>query len=419
MGMSASQARLLSLQARQSDLEYQGQQINQERSVLSQQVTGLYNSLLTMTVPTPPSTSDYTTVEYAGTIGATAYTFDASSIKPNGRLKDDNGKETDQKYTVTVFQSSYGDSLEKSPNIATVNNAAVQSVTVAAAESSKGYTETEIETLYIENADGTVTKASKDIHFTKNADGTYKVKDDYKDALFVTSTSGQTKNIKTSMDNVTVAGHSIYTMKDAADLKLITKEQKDAYATAIKQCGLTKPDGTPYGEDDFFIFFNDKGETCFVMTTDIADGNDNAVTYNYIANGNYRQSTTYADCKLEFDPTSGRITSISLPNYAKDASGQITSTIESWTTMEVAATTITDDTAYEDAYNKYEYAKYQYDKTQQDINAKTEVIQQMDRNLELKLQRLDDERKQITAEIEALDKVISENIDSSYKTFSG
>ena len=47
MGMAASQARLLTLQARQSDLEYQGQQINQERSVLSQQVTALYNSLLT------------------------------------------------------------------------------------------------------------------------------------------------------------------------------------------------------------------------------------------------------------------------------------------------------------------------------------------------------------------------------------
>ena len=64
MGMSASQARLLNLQARQSNLEYQGQQINQERSILSQQCTDLYNSLLNMTVPTPPSTQDFTTVQY-------------------------------------------------------------------------------------------------------------------------------------------------------------------------------------------------------------------------------------------------------------------------------------------------------------------------------------------------------------------
>ena len=71
MGMSASQARLLSLQARQSNLEYQGQQINQERTILSQQATALYNSLLSMTVPTPPSTADYQTVQYTGTLGAT------------------------------------------------------------------------------------------------------------------------------------------------------------------------------------------------------------------------------------------------------------------------------------------------------------------------------------------------------------
>ena len=55
----------------------------------------------------------------------------------------------------------------------------------------------------------------------------------------------------------------------------------------------------------------------------------------------------------------------------------------------------------------------------QEINAKTEVIQQQDRNLELKLQRLDNERQQIKTEIDAVDKVIDENIEKSYKTFSG
>ena len=58
-------------------------------------------------------------------------------------------------------------------------------------------------------------------------------------------------------------------------------------------------------------------------------------------------------------------------------------------------------------------------KKQQEINAKTEIIQQEDRNLELKLQRLDNERTQITTEIEAVDKVINDNIEGSYKTFSG
>ena len=82
MGMAASQARLLSLQARQSNLEYQGQQINQERTILSQQCTALYNSLLAMTVPTPPSTSDFTAIEYSGADGAT--TFSLGNIVPTG-----------------------------------------------------------------------------------------------------------------------------------------------------------------------------------------------------------------------------------------------------------------------------------------------------------------------------------------------
>jgi len=63
--------------------------------------------------------------------------------------------------------------------------------------------------------------------------------------------------------------------------------------------------------------------------------------------------------------------------------------------------------------------QYEYDKAQQEVNHKTEIIQQEDRNLELKLQRLDNERTQITTEIEAVEKVIQENIESSYKTFSG
>ena len=82
MGMSATQARYLALTAQQTNLEYQGQQINQERTILSQQVSDLYNNLLNMQVPTPPSTQDFTKVEYSGEIGATAYSFDATTVKP-------------------------------------------------------------------------------------------------------------------------------------------------------------------------------------------------------------------------------------------------------------------------------------------------------------------------------------------------
>ncbi len=495
MGMSASQARLLSLQARQSNLEYQGQQINQERTILSQQCTALYNSLLAMTVPTPPSTQDYTTIEYSGTIGATNYTFDASSVKPGN-----NGS-----YIVTVKQEAYGDSLEQNSSIATVNNNSsgtlnaivfANTVTEDTEVGTGTYSQsTEASNTYMipytlgENDDPTeyyvfdgsyrkATQADKDANkdFYKivsqgnKPDNGVPVKEDTKTVhkgearpvtlqelsnLYVLSDDnvslrkatiddvdgesepftlrtnttyyqesseglGNSFNIQGAVSGIEVDGHEVYELENAP----ITEEQKSVYETAITNSGLQKPNGEPYTASDFYIYFNDSSQACFALKSDVNDGNNNAKTYTYISNGKYSKPTTYNDCKLTFDPTSGRITELSIPNYATttDEDGNKIydySKIESYTTMAVEAEKVTDEKAYQDAYAQYEYAQYEYDKAQQDINAKTEIIQQEDRNLELKLQRLDNERTQITTEIEAVDKVINDNIEASYKTFSG
>ena len=64
MGMSASQARFLSLTARKTNTEYEGQQINQQRTALSNESSNYYSQLTSMTVPTPPNSADYTKVTY-------------------------------------------------------------------------------------------------------------------------------------------------------------------------------------------------------------------------------------------------------------------------------------------------------------------------------------------------------------------
>ena len=64
MGMAASQARFLNLTARKTNIEYQGQQINEQRTSLSNESADLYNQMLTLQVPTPPNTQDYTKVQY-------------------------------------------------------------------------------------------------------------------------------------------------------------------------------------------------------------------------------------------------------------------------------------------------------------------------------------------------------------------
>ncbi len=65
MGMAASQARYIALTARKSNVEYEGQQINQARVSLANQSANLFNQMMGMEVPTPPSTTDFTTIQYS------------------------------------------------------------------------------------------------------------------------------------------------------------------------------------------------------------------------------------------------------------------------------------------------------------------------------------------------------------------
>lgn len=493
MGMSASQARLLSLQARQSNLEYQGQQINQERTILSQQATALYNSLLSMTVPTPPATTDFQTIQYSGKLGATEYTFDANSVKPNGDF-----------YSVTMQEKKHGDSLQQNATIALVDKNSKGSFKGVELDPTKvslipgeeyatgNYIQDAQGSQYmvpitlIDNGDGTYSFPSQGgTYYTKSGDKfSQNTSGTPKDGLtyYALTTSAPSTNsavqVKAEMDtkgedetnvanyitrsdmaNIWVeengkvrkselsdfetdssqpnilklkSGVKYIQQSDAANAKTysvkgdidgitvggkgvhrLTEEEKQTYGDAIANSGLQDAQGKPYDADDFYMYYDNKNNAVFVLISDVDDGNNNATTYSYVANGEYTKNTTYDDVQLTFDPTNGRITQIAIPTYAADG------TVSSWTAISVSAETVTDDAAYEDAYNKYEYDTYLYDQKNKEINAKTEVIQQEDKNLELKLQRLDNERTQITTEIEAVEKVINDNIEASYKTFSG
>jgi len=79
---------------------------------------------------------------------------------------------------------------------------------------------------------------------------------------------------------------------------------------------------------------------------------------------------------------------------------------------------VTDEAAYESAQNQYLYKKSQYEKTIADINAKTSIIHQEDRTLELRLKQLDTEQNALKTEMEAVQKVIKENVEKTFKTFS-
>ncbi len=65
MGMAASQARFLGLTARKNNVEYEGQQINQQRTALSSASASHYTNLLGLSVPICPSVEDFTQTSYS------------------------------------------------------------------------------------------------------------------------------------------------------------------------------------------------------------------------------------------------------------------------------------------------------------------------------------------------------------------
>ncbi len=64
MGMAASSLRFAQLTARKNQVEFEGQQINQQRLTLSQKSTALFNDMLTKQVPTAPDPSAFTRIVY-------------------------------------------------------------------------------------------------------------------------------------------------------------------------------------------------------------------------------------------------------------------------------------------------------------------------------------------------------------------
>ena len=81
MGLAASQARFLGLTARKSNTEYEGQQVNQQRTALANESASLYSQLTNLSVPTPPDITNYYTTEYSFTYNGVEYTMSSLPVR--------------------------------------------------------------------------------------------------------------------------------------------------------------------------------------------------------------------------------------------------------------------------------------------------------------------------------------------------
>ncbi len=106
MGMAASSLRFAQLTARKNQVEFEGQQINQQRLTLSQKSSAIYNDMLTKQVPTAPDPSAFTKIVYKFNAG-----FGESSIlnlaKKSSGAYNYNVTYKKPKTTRTLSRSSY------------------------------------------------------------------------------------------------------------------------------------------------------------------------------------------------------------------------------------------------------------------------------------------------------------------------
>lgn len=163
--------------------------------------------------------------------------------------------------------------------------------------------------------------------------------------------------------------------------------------------------------------FKMNGTTYYAAYEDLVDAYNSYQTNSYHNNyidGQYKMpyyNATYVNTKIEQTAKAlmetdgnGRFKSVRFDNNS--------------IVYNLNTETITDEAAYQDAMNRYVYEKEKYEKTIADINAKTSIIQKEDRTLELRLKQLDTEQNALKTEMDAVKKVIKDNVESTFKTFS-
>lgn len=416
MGMAASQARYLALTARKTNTEYEGQQINQQRTALANQSADAFNQYMALEVPQPPSKTDFTKVQYTYTQdgiqeaiedmialqeGTSDYNYlvthyhmqdvytGVREIKVNPQVRlgyaettktvsRDNIEQTEAGYKINGYDVAQYDPSQQ----------ATKDIFDALCEKYPDLGEVALEDV------GVYTDNYDKLHFVdmnKVADVTLERVPEYISGKSIVPTY-------VGNNELTPYVEGDDKVLDLALAQIRKDNPDDPIATATELYNYKVGDRT---------YFATKNELLACASSHYDPANPSEAQQNtlntYYASNINQKITSTDKAFVEFD-SSGRATSIKYENSSAVYS--------------ISTETISDDDAYLDAMNKYNYDKAKYEKAVQDINAKTEVIQQEDRTLELRLRQLDTEQEALQTELEAVKKVIDKNVESTFKTFS-
>ena len=373
MGMSASQARFLSLTARKTNVEYEGQQINQQRTTLSNESSNYYSRLCNLTVPTPPSSEDYTKTTYTFEDGAEKNTINSIIAKGEG------------KYIVNYTQAFQTENV--------VSNGSVVTTREFLGGDRKDPTNYDY---YIgANKLRTIVPGT-----TVDPNNPAIILPYIKDDKYLMNLYNEGK-----YDEINKLFMLEAEYKTMLDEKYVGKGQSEEWFVRY-QLNSSTASYEP-------VFYNQ--EQIYNADYNEKTGSSLSGIKSYV----YGQTTETkeirnAQARVEQD-VNGRYISIFI--YDLNDAGEIIDENKG-TEYILTATTESDERGYNDAMNQYNYKKAQYDQEVQAINAKIEIIQAQDKDLELRLKQLDTEQNAISTEMEAVKKVISKNVESSFKTFN-
>lgn len=416
MGMSASQMRYVMITGKQNDVEYQGQQINQQRTTLATESSAYNTQLLTLTVPTPPSSDDYVKTNYSFASNGETRTITGTQYQAKDYIVDG----------VTYPAGSY--IVNYTSNIITSQGESSGSSTFSSTTFNGNTTYATTAGTVLTAA---VTKENQSGYSAVDANNILLICQDCGISAYKTSGGVGLKSINTD------ASSTNYNSTDIANLKGIYGTGYDSNATYFKYSsgsGATAKTyyiaatsinssgaSTAYTPDsssstgytgvsetftpETFYKYTSNGVTKYIQGSQLEKYSNTTsaiATYDVNDNANVTKNAKLLGATVQWNE-SGRMTSVTDNN---NNSYNLT----------VASTN--DDKAYNDAMNEYAFKKSEYEQEMNNINAKIDIIQQEDKKLELKLTDLDTQQKALSNELEAVKKVVDKNVETTFKTFA-
>ncbi len=383
MGLAASQARFLQLTARRTNIEYMGQQINQQRLALANASAGLFEKMLSMVPPTPPSSQDdkYFTQGYK-------FTDSADEIQKNIKWANWEDLATNSTFMAsTAFNVStavYGAAdYSGGGGLVTLN------AYTLAHGLGNGYTTATKNggvngTGLVANITGAnLTQTSMTVTYQDLANMT-QAQTEHLATMLGIDTSKNSIGYTQAIRFVSIQ-HTIYNPNGQLETKTVTAPAMLEFDNLNRLLNVTLLDnGMSAQSGAGATYTNAGGGVCNITTTSAHNGGP---------------ITTLNDTDIE--------------SAGLNTPSKIIGKGESLT---YAGTF--DDTAYANDMNKYEFQKASYDYQIERINQETRQIQAQDKSLELKMKQLDTEHNAVQTEMEAVQKVIQKNIEGSFKTFA-